>query len=183
MTKQKRELSNAEEEHVDAMAMVNHLPLDTFIERFIMEGYAENCWNKCFRWHKSQHIHDKSVYNDTVVADDDCSDTWKTWTHPTTNAKFEVSVENSTMLALHNDEFESCFKLVELTSSADYKKSKNGWKPRSKKKEMMLLDLKYLLVKDSQGEVHGFCSFMPTIEDGYAVLYCYEIHLNPSLQR
>ncbi|KAL1901720.1 hypothetical protein Cpir12675_000227 [Ceratocystis pirilliformis] len=30
--------------------------------------------------------------------------------------------------------------------------------------------------------LHGFISFMPTIEDGYAVVYCYEIHLVQALR-
>jgi hypothetical protein len=56
-----------------------------------------------------------------------------------------------------------------------------GWKPSAKKKEMKLLDLKYFLVKhDSQ--VVGFVSFMPTHEDRYPVIYCYEIHLATALR-
>lgn len=47
---------------------------------------------------------------------------------------------------------------------------------------MKLLDLKYLLVKNPEGKVAGFSSFMPTYEDGYAVVYCYEIHLGLGLQ-
>ncbi|KKA27405.1 hypothetical protein TD95_000476 [Thielaviopsis punctulata] len=31
--------------------------------------------------------------------------------------------------------------------------------------------------------LHGFVSFMPTMEDGYAVVYCYEIHLVHGLRR
>jgi hypothetical protein len=46
---------------------------------------------------------------------------------------------------------------------------------------MKLLDLKYVLVKrDNQTE--GFVSFMPTHEDGYPVVYCYEIHLATTLR-
>lgn len=47
---------------------------------------------------------------------------------------------------------------------------------------MKLLDLKYFLVKNPEGVVEGFCSFMPTLEDGYAVIYIYEIHLGLGLQ-
>jgi hypothetical protein len=43
------------------------------------------------------------------------------------------------------------------------------------------LDLKYLLVK-RDSNVEGFVSLMPTHEDGYPVMYCYEIHLAPALQ-
>lgn len=76
---------------------------------------------------------------------------------------------------------DACFRLVELTSSDDYKKSRGGWKPKAKKKEMRLLDLIYILVKH-EDQIEGFCSFMPTTEDDYFVIYCYEIHLTPSLQ-
>jgi hypothetical protein len=78
-------------------------------------------------------------------------------------------------------DFDACFQLIEHTSAADYKKSKTGWKPRSKKKEMRLLDLKYVLVKLNDN-VAGFMSFMPTYEDDFPVIYCYEIHLSTVLQ-
>lgn len=42
---------------------------------------------------------------------------------------------------------------------------------------MKLLDLKYILVKNEDGIVEGFCSIMPTMEDEFAVVYIYEIHL------
>ena len=47
---------------------------------------------------------------------------------------------------------------------------------------MKLLDLKYILVKNEQLIVEGFLSLMPTYEDGYPVMYCYEIHLSSALQ-
>jgi hypothetical protein len=46
---------------------------------------------------------------------------------------------------------------------------------------MKLLDLKYFLIKRNN-QVQGFVSFMPTYEDDYPVIYCYEIHLSPTLQ-
>lgn len=104
---------------------------------------------------------------------------WKTWTHPMTKDEYEVSLQ--TAKALSESDFEACFRLIEFTSSSDYKNSKDGWKPRSKRKEMKLLDLKYLLVK-RDNKVEGFVSLMPTYEDGYPVIYCYEIHLSPALQ-
>jgi hypothetical protein len=78
-------------------------------------------------------------------------------------------------------DFEACFRLIEAFSAEDYKKSKGGWRPNAKRKEMKLLDLKYLLVKRGD-HLEGFVSFMPTYEDGYPVVYCYEIHLDPLLQ-
>ena len=79
------------------------------------------------------------------------------------------------------DDLDACFRLIELSSLEDYKRSKGGWKPKAKRKEMRLLDLKYLLVKNGD-QIEGFCSFMPTTEDECFVVYCYEIHLAPSLQ-
>jgi hypothetical protein len=104
---------------------------------------------------------------------------WESWTNPKTNQVYEVTLSTST--ALSDSDFESCFRLIEFTSSEDYRRSKDGWKPRAKKKEMRLLDLKYFLVKHDE-QVHGFLSFMPTYEDGFPVVYCYEIHLLPALQ-
>jgi hypothetical protein len=107
------------------------------------------------------------------------SEQWKTWTHPMTKDDYEISLQTAKILS--EPDFEACFGLITFTSSADYKNSKDGWKPRSKRKEMKLLDLKYLLVK-RDNKVEGFMSLMPTYEDGYPVIYCYEIHLSPALQ-
>jgi hypothetical protein len=41
--------------------------------------------------------------------------------------------------------------------------------------------MKYLLVKRDE-HLEGFVSFMPTYEDDYPVIYCYEIHLSLSLR-
>ncbi|KAG9240455.1 acyl-CoA N-acyltransferase [Calycina marina] len=104
---------------------------------------------------------------------------WTTWTHPNNLREFEVSLSSAS--ALSEADFEACFELISETSSTDYKTSQDGWKPKAKRKEMKLLDLKYLLVKDEEG-VKAFTSLMPTYEDGIQVVYCYEIHLKPELQ-
>ena len=108
------------------------------------------------------------------------SSKYSTWTHPTTKASYQITL--TTASTLSPTDFEACFHLIETTSSEDYKHSKDGWKPRSKRKEMKLLDLKYFLVKGDDGKVEGFLSFMPTYEDDYPVIYCYEIHLSSALQ-
>ncbi len=99
-------------------------------------------------------------------------------------------------------DLESCFKLIELTSSAAYKDSSMGWSASEKRKEMKLPDMKYMILRrhttteipngyenvecDDQssgtGQFAGFVEFMVTYEDGYEVLYCYEIHLMPEVQ-
>ena len=79
--------------------------------------------------------------------------------------------------------------MVEESSKGDYSASKEGWKPAAKRREMRLLELKYLLVRSAEvsdgketekpGNIEAFVSFMPTIEDEQEVLYVYEIHLAP----
>ena len=87
------------------------------------------------------------------------------------------------------EDLEACFKLVERTSSLDYKSSSVGWSAAKKRQEMSDPDMRYLLLTTSDGvsftpayRVHGFLSFMLTREDELPVIYCYEIHLRPSLQ-
>ncbi|KAF1914842.1 acyl-CoA N-acyltransferase [Ampelomyces quisqualis] len=97
-------------------------------------------------------------------------------------------------------DFKACFDLIERTSSADYKASSLGWKPKAKKKEMRDPQMMYFLVRKDDGEekegkeeakggkgaVLGFISFMFTHdeppEEQRKVLYIYEIHLDDSLQ-
>ncbi|KAJ5225346.1 hypothetical protein N7468_006571 [Penicillium chermesinum] len=102
-------------------------------------------------------------------------------------------------------DLEACLDLVELTSSAAYAASTSGWSRPRKRKEMLLPDMKFLIVRDAgclagtpepvadrpnasgtadgewededEGGVLGFLSFMVTYEDGKEVVYCYEIHL------
>lgn len=88
-------------------------------------------------------------------------------------------------------DFEACFALIEQTSANDYTSSSMGWSPIKKRKEMRLPDMRYILLRHKgpptspdgkRMPVLGFASFMTTYEDGKEVLYCYEIHLDPSLQ-
>jgi len=41
---------------------------------------------------------------------------------------------------------------------------------------MKLPDMKYIILVEDEGQLAGFSSFMITYEDGYEVLYIYEIH-------
>lgn len=42
--------------------------------------------------------------------------------------------------------------------------------------------LRYILVKDGDGDLRAFTSLMPCFEEGEPVVYCYEIHLKPELR-
>ncbi|KAI9171729.1 putative N-acetyltransferase [Paramyrothecium foliicola] len=106
---------------------------------------------------------------------------WTQWTHPVAGTKYSLGLKQPG--ALSEEEAEECFRLVEKTSGDDYRSSSVGWHPAVKRKEMRSPDLRYLVVKDGDGKLKGFTSMMPTFENGEPVVYCYEIHLEPELQR
>ncbi|KAJ9652494.1 N alpha-acetyl-transferase [Neophaeococcomyces mojaviensis] len=96
----------------------------------------------------------------------------------------------------HKNVLDACFRLIEQSSAGNYKASEIKWSPTSKRKEMVLPDLRYLVIRenlsiasDSSDDSHtenpdvwGFVSFMVTYEDGFEVVYVYEIHLAPKLR-
>ncbi|KAI0976837.1 acyl-CoA N-acyltransferase [Xylaria arbuscula] len=106
---------------------------------------------------------------------------WTSWTHPVTNVQYSLALTGAERLA--NDDLDACYNLIEETSRADYEASTMGWKPAKKRAEMKSPELRYILVKNLEGVVRGFTSLMPTYEEGEPVIYCYEIHLKPELQR
>ncbi|ORY57871.1 acyl-CoA N-acyltransferase [Pseudomassariella vexata] len=108
------------------------------------------------------------------------SPSWTEWIHPRTDAKYTISLISSGALA--EKDLKSCLSLVEETSRADYEPSSLGWKPAKKLDEMKSPELRYIVVKDGQGDIRGFTSLMPTYEEGQPVVYCYEIHLKGELQ-
>ena len=79
------------------------------------------------------------------------------------------------------EEFKTCFGLIESTSRENYRLSSVGWSAAKKKQEMRLPDMRYLLLR-LDNSIKGFLSFMVTYEDGREVIYCYELHLQPSLR-
>ncbi|KAG7005768.1 hypothetical protein G7Y79_00018g045750 [Physcia stellaris] len=90
-------------------------------------------------------------------------------------------VRFTTPEGIREEDLEACFKLVERTSSKDYKASSMGWSARRKKEEMKDKDMKYLLLTTSDGvnflpryRVDGFLSFMFTKEEEAPVVYVYE---------
>lgn len=106
-----------------------------------------------------------------------------TFSDPKSGTTCTISLETSSSIS--NPDLESCFGLVESTSSADYASSSVGWSPAKKRREMRLPDLRYLLVRrtgSSEAAVQAFLSFMLTYEDGREVVYCYEIHVHASMR-
>ncbi|KAK1999125.1 acetyltransferase [Colletotrichum falcatum] len=120
---------------------------------------------------------------------------WTSWTHPASGKPYALSLKSAPELSQR--ELQACFDLVERTSGADYRASRHGWKPSAKMREMRSPELRYILVKEAGadgggeatgeeegegGRICGFTSLMPTFEEGEAVIYCYEIHLEEELR-
>lgn len=104
-----------------------------------------------------------------------------TWQHPTTSVTYNLTLTQSATTT--PKDLAACFSLIENTSRADYEASTRGWDPAAKKGEMRDPHLRYLIVRDvASSAVCAFASLMPTMEEGQAVVYCYEIHLQPELR-
>ncbi|MCJ1231776.1 hypothetical protein MMC12_008455 [Toensbergia leucococca] len=118
----------------------------------------------------------------------------------TPKTRYALTLSSPSTLSPHD--LTATFNLIATTSSAAYASSSLGWSPSKKRKEMLLPDLRYLLLKPiiipaedntttttptiattPPAVVEAFMSFMLTYEDGREVIYCYEIHLAEHLQR
>lgn len=110
----------------------------------------------------------------------------------TTTLNYNLILESSSTIT--KADFQSCYDLIKATSYDDYQASSIGWSRRRKMNEMKSPDLRYLLIKkaalveansaenNASEDLIGFLSFMLTYEDGYEVIYCYEIHLQSEFQ-
>lgn len=110
----------------------------------------------------------------------------------TTTHNYNLTLESSSTIT--KADLQACCNLIKTTSYDDYQASGIGWSRRRKMNEMKSPDLRYLLIKkaapveadsaesNASEELIGFLSFMLTREDGYEVIYCYEIHLQSEFQ-
>lgn len=96
----------------------------------------------------------------------------------------DLSIRQGDATDISHQLLEACLNLIEKTSRIDYENSELKWSASKKRKEMKLPDMKYIILTENQGGggVAGFISFMVTYEDGYEVLYIYEIHFTPERQ-
>lgn len=101
----------------------------------------------------------------------------------------ELKFLTSSALANNKILLEQCLRLVEASSSHDYQTSEVKWSTAKKRREMLLPDMRYLVLKSTTSAdqenvlpLAGFASFMFTYEDGYEVVYIYEIHLQPDFR-
>lgn len=110
----------------------------------------------------------------------------------TPSPSYNLTLESSSTITIAD--LQSCYELIKATSYDDYKASSKGWSRSRKMEEMKLPDLRYLLIKKTalteanltkkyaSEDLMGFLSFMLTYEDGYEVIYCYEVHLQSELR-
>lgn len=104
-----------------------------------------------------------------------------TFESPKSSSKYRISLESSSSIT--SADLDACYNLIVDTSEENYAHSSMGWRPKQKRKEMKLPDMRYLLVRTSTDSLpEGFASFMLTYEDGDEVVYLYEIHLQESLR-
>lgn len=137
-----------------------------------------------------------SEFTERYLDSDDVTRTSEEVSHKTGRKIVVDFIYSQTLKSSIKDVLEACFNLIEQSSAADYAASEVKWSPASKRKEMVLPDMRYLvLTEELQQEnwtllseqkpdrsVLGFVSFMTTYEDGIEVLYVYEIHLCDDLR-
>ncbi|CUS15334.1 unnamed protein product [Tuber aestivum] len=89
------------------------------------------------------------------------------------------SITLETAKTLPAETFKACFDLVH--ECKDMYKRTIGWSATAKKREMKHPAMRYLILSAAGGGgktvAVGFLSFMITEEDGFEVVYCYELHL------
>ena len=109
-----------------------------------------------------------------------------------------LSTVFETSSSISDADLSACFDLVKHTSAAAYKSSNKGWSGSQKREELREPNMKFLIIRRASSNteaddivqvpdrhnraVEGFVSFMITREDEFDVLYCYEIHLQPSVR-
>lgn len=104
-----------------------------------------------------------------------------------------ITLQSSRLSA---EDVQTCFQLIETTSSAAYKASSIGWNPPEKMEELLDSRMRFLLVRRASAssassgppvhEILGFLSFMITNDDpphqARPVVYIYEVHLCEALR-
>uniref|UniRef100_A0A1A9VYD0 N-alpha-acetyltransferase 40 n=1 Tax=Glossina austeni TaxID=7395 RepID=A0A1A9VYD0_GLOAU len=75
------------------------------------------------------------------------------------------------------------FKLAELNVAPFYRRLSVGWKPKVKQSDLNKSWARYLVALDSNNIPVGYAMFRFDMDYGQGVLYCYELQLDPSVQR
>ena len=111
-----------------------------------------------------------------------------TLSHP--ESRLKLAFLSSSALGNDKSLLDECVGLVEESSAHDYQASEVKWSTPKKRREMVLPDMRYLILTTSNltdngspASLAGFASFMFTYEDGHEVVYIYEIHLKHAYRR
>uniref|UniRef100_A0A1A9WB72 N-alpha-acetyltransferase 40 n=1 Tax=Glossina brevipalpis TaxID=37001 RepID=A0A1A9WB72_9MUSC len=75
------------------------------------------------------------------------------------------------------------FKLAESNVGPFYKQLSVGWKPKVKQSDLNKSWARYLVAVDSNKTRIGYAMFRFDMDYGQSVLYCYELQLEPIVQR
>ncbi|CAH1117216.1 unnamed protein product [Phaedon cochleariae] len=75
------------------------------------------------------------------------------------------------------------FNLTKRNMQLKYEQCSWGWSDEKKLEELMDDAAWYLVAKSNEGALLGFSHFRFDVDEGTEVLYCYELQLDPSVQR
>ena len=74
--------------------------------------------------------------------------------------------------------FNACFNLVRDNVRDYYISSTLGWSTPKKRREMGEYPTRTLYLIDKKAELVGFLNWQPVVEEGEAVIYCYELQIS-----
>ncbi|MFH4975394.1 hypothetical protein AB6A40_002103 [Gnathostoma spinigerum] len=83
---------------------------------------------------------------------------------------------------LNNEQFTWVFDLFNKNMRSYYEKSQWGYDAENKKQELQATTSRYVLVRNSVGRYVAFCHYRFCMDHASAVVYCYEIQVEPDYQ-
>ncbi|EDV23996.1 uncharacterized protein TRIADDRAFT_26664 [Trichoplax adhaerens] len=98
------------------------------------------------------------------------------------NNGFQASIECKKVPVIDSHDLEWAFNLTKQNMQSMYITSEWGWDDKEKKEEMFDKKGWYLIARNDQNIPIGMVSFRFDIEEGDAVVYCYEIQLSQSIR-
>ena len=81
--------------------------------------------------------------------------TFKHFTFTQQGTQIHVDITLVTAKSISAADFEACFALLKSTSADIYRQSSIGWNPKSKRKEMELLDMWFAIAPPSEAQARS----------------------------
>ena len=78
---------------------------------------------------------------------------------------------------ISNRLFDACFNLMRDNVRTYYMSSTIGWSTAKKRREMREHPTCTMSITNNACELVGFLNWQPAVEEGRAVIYCYELHI------